>query len=139
MSRLTAEQIDAFSKLASGATPGPWTRSTESWDGTEYMVVRGREGEIVAQEPVEFSVYPSGAFIDTVGEAANIEFISTSREAVPALLDELAAVRAERDKLYEAIMEMRLGDGDERDMHVRAAAVLERVNDALAVARGVGR
>ena len=83
---MTAHPIDteALRRLADAATPGPWPLL----GGGEYV---GGVGLLVA--PDDGGVSP-----------ANAAFIAAARTAIPALLDENAALRA-RIKAVEDVLE----------------------------------
>ena len=84
---MTAHPIDteALRRLADQATPGPW--------------IVDNMGDLISVPEREKSRYGGCIFIGTAtGDAAaadeDTEFISVARTAVPALLDENAALRA---------------------------------------------
>lgn len=105
----TAE-LARLKALADAATPGPWKRSTKSWDGDDIHTIvvnvgNGDEAEVL-QEPTDFSCYPSGSFVTTSGTVANLDFAAAARTAVPALI-------AEVERLKEKIRRMEVDLEDE--------------------------
>lgn len=90
---MTDNDLKGVEERANAATPGPWNESKDSWDGTEYSVIRGPEGEIVLQEPTSFSVYPSASFVTAEGMEADIAFAAHAREDVPKLIAEIRRLR----------------------------------------------
>ncbi|MFF9624221.1 hypothetical protein [Streptomyces griseosporeus] len=82
--RLTPKREAEIAARAEAAYPGPWRRSEE---GLERTVLS--EDDVVA---ISFGYRGN----NTQAEA---DFVAHAREDVPALLAELAAVRAERDEL----------------------------------------
>lgn len=88
------KRLPEIKALAAAAEPGPWRRDVKTWDGDPIMVVLGSEREEVAQEPTQFSAYPSGAFITTEGLAANVDFIAAARTDAPALVEALEEAKA---------------------------------------------
>lgn len=101
--RLSPEREAEIAARAEAAYPGPWRRSEE---GLERTVLS--EDDVVG---ISFGYRGN----NTQAEA---DFVAHAREDVPALLAELAAVRAERDELAE-----------QRDQ--RRARLVALQNDAL--------
>jgi hypothetical protein len=88
--RLSPEREAEIAARTEAAYPGPWRRSEE---GLERTVLS--EDDIVA---ISFGYRGN----NTQAEA---DFVAHAREDVPALLAELAAVRAERDEYRERALD----------------------------------
>jgi hypothetical protein len=77
-------------RLADAATPGPWAQDGPYWltaDDCSTVITAGPERVAIAVEPRAFERSPR--------YRADAEFIAWCRTGVPALLDLLAAVRAD--------------------------------------------
>lgn len=95
--RLTAEQLAELRRLEKEATPGPWTGESD-W-GAAYSKVDGTvifRGERPRRIPQS----------ERPGPSANGRFAAALRNAAPSLLDEIEALRAEREKLRAALEAM---------------------------------
>jgi len=79
---MTQQELDALKALANAATPGPWTASPRSTDGRVDGLLGAEINELEQPERGQFT------------SLADAAFIAASREAVPALLDALAAANA---------------------------------------------
>lgn len=84
--RLTPEREAEIAARAEAAYPGPWRRSDAEGSLERYVL---SEDDVMA---ISFGYRGN----KTQAEA---DFVAHAREDVPALLNELAAVRAERDEL----------------------------------------
>lgn len=94
---------------------GEWKVDNETWDGTPYGVIRGAQGEIVVQEPVEFSAYASGAFITPAKMEYTLETIAKAHNSFPALVEELKRLRKASEAgeaLAKAVCEIVDTEGD---------------------------
>ena len=94
---MTGQQIDRdrLRELASGATPGPWeAQDYDDHPGDEGSCVLTHEPERGTRAIAYAIAYPW-----TTPESceADAEFIAASRQAVPALLDQLDQAEADRD------------------------------------------
>ena len=79
-------RLKEIAERAERATPGPW-------HSTETAVFAGNEGQTVADM----------AFADDEGECSNNAiFTAYAREDIPYLLEQVAALQAERDQLQGA-------------------------------------
>jgi hypothetical protein len=84
--RLSPEREAEIAARVEAATPGPWcTDSWEIYQGAEYVAGAEWIGETCRAGEMDDS-------------RADAEFVAHARTDVPALLAELAAVRAERDQ-----------------------------------------
>lgn len=83
---IAQQQLQKWRRLADAATPGEW------W--TELRFVFAQDGEMVA----------AGEGL-TDDKIANAAFIAAAREAVPALLDEVARLRAELESTTQGLVE----------------------------------
>jgi hypothetical protein len=103
--RLTPEQIQEWKRLADAATPGPWRhRHVEplaKW-GVSVNEVEAPESDAcwIAK------VLNHEHCIRTKPGDQNAHFIAASRSAVPALCDEVERLRAENDRLREALRQV---------------------------------
>jgi hypothetical protein len=90
--RLTPQREAEIVERASIATEGPW------------LVVKGHEIH-QGSEFGDFAVFvaQTDPACGCVQSAADAEFVAQAREDVPALLAELAAVRAERDQAQDTV------------------------------------
>lgn len=77
--RATMSDEQEWARLADAATPGPWTTLGVRADGA--FPVLAEEGRVW--------IAPIGS-----GRSADAQFIAASREAIPALLAEVARLRA---------------------------------------------
>lgn len=127
------EQRERLRALADAATPGPWdvaqgpptySWSSYDWDGCTLRNLRG--GRFGSQDVVAISGgHVAGCRSYTVNDKyeprrldPDAAFIAASRDAIPALLDALEAVEAERDRWqasYEEEVEVRSEVEAERD------------------------
>jgi hypothetical protein len=82
--RLTAEQVEALRTAEAMATKGPWFAVSDGEDETKAHVIATCAG-INGHEQ----------------SFANANFIVEARNAMPSLLAELAALRAENQRLYK--------------------------------------
>jgi hypothetical protein len=82
---IAQQQLQKWRRLADAATPGEW------W--TELRFVFAQDGEMVAAG--------EGLSDDKIANAA---FIAAAREAVPALLDEVARLRAELESTPQGLV-----------------------------------
>ncbi len=108
MTELTQGKLGEIREWAEMATPGPWRQSSDEghiWSGEKnplIMVIDGFRG--------------SSRFNDC-------EFIAASRNDIPALLDHITTLTAERDRLRDALQAIwGLSSGDmpeyDDDSHV---------------------
>lgn len=88
--RLTPEREGEIAARVEAAHPGPWRRSDDEGSLERYVL---SEDDLMA---ISFGYRGN----NTQAEA---NFVAHAREDVPALLAELAAVRAERDALQERL------------------------------------
>ncbi len=100
--------LDALQALADAATPGPWTdhwANDERSDLGEAAIVSGPgtglEGIVVG------TLYYDG--LHTACRAEDAAFIAAARTAVPELIAEVRALRAEVERLRDALENVRLG------------------------------
>lgn len=109
---MTQAELDALRQLADAATPGPWTASPRSTDGRVDGLLGAEINELEQPERGQFT------------SLADAAFIAASREAVPALLDALAAAnaRAEAAERRAMVAERRLAAGP-------AAVALKHIDD----------
>ena len=96
---LPLAELPALRALAEKATPGPWRQHL-----VDDTTVIDEAGNTVAQ------TFPDGGLDDDVDFATDTEqrehdaaFIATARTALPAALDEIERLRAENEKLREAL------------------------------------
>lgn len=109
---MTTHPIDteALRKLADAATPGPWEYE---WDEAEGEITVRAGTALVGEDGFapgsyftsDMIIEHDDAWPEDSGEqnAANAEFIAAARGAVPALLDENAALRARIKAVREAL------------------------------------
>ena len=97
----TAEQRAEWARLADEATPGPWRPGREPPPVCNDWFDRLPVGT----HPVESTgtLFALGAAVAATAHAGDAAFIAASRDAVPALLADLAAAESERDALREAL------------------------------------
>ncbi len=110
---MTQQELDALKALANAATPGPWRvaeYNTVAADGRRILKCRDQ------YDGVRLAVHDNAK--------ADAAFIAASREAVPALLDALAAAnaRAEAAERRAMVAERRLAAGP-------AAVALKHIDD----------
>ena len=86
---------DALQLLADAATEGPWQWTREPGDEEGSLEAPSEEGYVLGV----YGMHTEG-FI-AVGKA-DAEFIAASRSAIPALLDRVRELEAERDALDAA-------------------------------------
>lgn len=92
---ITNEQLAEWERLASEATPGPWTLES-GWEQSDpgLYITGGGKG------PGEGLVYASGdygepeQYIDVVLREHDAAFAVAAREAVPVLVEEVRRLRA---------------------------------------------
>lgn len=89
--RLTPEREAEIAARAEAATPGPWHRSDDAHSLERYVL----------SEDATLAISFGYRGNRTQAEA---EFVAHAREDIPALLAELAAVRAERDQARVAAL-----------------------------------
>jgi len=112
--------IDAILARCEAATPGPWR--ADGHHGCKQ--VRGRKTGAHRQAQYQTEVCWTPGLSDEHEDYANAEFIAHARTDVPALCDEVAALRAENERLREAHHRLhRLFDATNAD---RAHAEAER-------------
>lgn len=66
-------------------TPGPWKKSSKTWDDTEIPTIVGPDGQVICQVDTEFSAYPSGAFVSPAEAGPNWDLICASPDLLEAL------------------------------------------------------
>lgn len=86
--RLTPEREAEIAARAEAAHPGPWHRSDDAHSLERYVV---SDDDLMA---ISFGYRGNRT-------QAEADFVAHAREDVPALIAELATVRAERDELAE--------------------------------------
>ena len=106
MSGMTPERLDEIEVRADSATPGPWTKKPPErlTEGPAAGMLPGVC--IAATSPSKqnrvYASPPGGQF-----PSADQNFIAHARTDIPDLLAEVRRLRAERDALREALMEVR--------------------------------
>ena len=121
-------------KVLEGVTPGPWAVDALQL-GTQGDITTA-DGEIyVAQAQMRL---PMASGKKDAERAANARFIAWCREGVPALLAQIAALRAERDSARTYAAEVRLREKAAEDARIAAEAALaaERAKVAKLVEAG---
>ena len=91
---------DALQRLADAATEGPWQWTREPGDEEGSLEAPSEEGYVLGV----YGMHTEG-FI-AVGKA-DAEFIAASRQAIPALLDRVRELVAERDAALSTIAKVR--------------------------------
>lgn len=87
MSHISGTKLSYWRRLASGATPGPWSADSDAIRGGDLFSVAWASSDATGSAYIHFA------------SGVDREFILTAREAVPALL-------AERDALLALLREL---------------------------------
>ena len=97
--KFTPSHIASLRELAEKATKGPWRQHL-----VDDTTVIDATGEPIAETFPEGGVDEDIDFAtDTEQREANAAFIAAARAALPAALDEIERLRAENEKLREAL------------------------------------
>ena len=88
----TPEQRQQWRELCEKATPGPWKHDNHAW--SPWVHREHKDIRDVVQE-----------YVFKCGSRDDAAFITAARSALPALLDENDALRAENERLKAALVE----------------------------------
>ena len=89
-SRVTDEELNEWTRLASAATPGPWLACSEAANKHRFLVLQG--------DDEENGFWVAQCTFDRDFDGHNARLIAAARTAVPKLLLEVAQLRHELDK-----------------------------------------
>ena len=94
--------LDRLQALHEAATPGPWARRGD------VSIEADPDGftEVLIPGAVRCGSYCLGGSSDIEVESADLDLIVAMRNALPSLLAEVRALRAERDRTDAALQEM---------------------------------
>ena len=108
--RLTTAQLAAWAALADAATPGPWRAGTVEREGKVWVNHRdGIAGPVLGERCL---LNMNLHFPHTADRA----FIAAAREAVPALVAEVRALRSENYDLRAEVRRLNAAVAVERDI-----------------------
>jgi hypothetical protein len=93
---MTEEELRLWKDVATNATRGPW----ETGDPYQHPLNWYNASESNEQ----LAVYGMGMEVASTQLVQDAAFIAASREAMPALIDEVRRLRAERDALRTALL-----------------------------------
>lgn len=109
------EEIDNLRALEAAARPGPWTTTKSTWKSKADPNYTWSASGIEQDEDVFGNMASAIAYAQSTGQIRNedAQFIAAARNALPGLLDELEALRAENTRLraFWAVVDSYLARG----------------------------